>query len=70
MRIMTDPGKAGFIGSLGEYGWDGWLGAYFTNSPHDGLTVLFMVQKKMLAHYRLHANCGISYLVPHKNRLE
>ncbi|WP_145148160.1 serine hydrolase [Paenibacillus xylanexedens] len=46
MRIMTDPGKAGFIGSLGEYGWDGWLGAYFTNSPHDGLTVLFMVQKK------------------------
>ncbi|MNM14711.1 Esterase EstB [compost metagenome] len=46
MRIMTDPGKAGFIGSKGEYGWDGWLGAYFTNSPQDGLTLLFMVQKK------------------------
>lgn len=46
MRILTDPGKAGFIGSQGEYGWDGWLGAYFCNSPHDGLTFLFMVQKK------------------------
>ncbi|OZB95402.1 serine hydrolase [Paenibacillus sp. XY044] len=46
MRIMTDPGKAGFIGSPGEYGWDGWLGAYFSNSPRDGLTILFMIQKK------------------------
>ncbi|WP_138750819.1 serine hydrolase domain-containing protein [Paenibacillus sinopodophylli] len=46
MRIMTDTGKAGIIGSQGEYGWDGWLGAYFTNSPQDGLTILFMIQKK------------------------
>ncbi|MEC0373164.1 serine hydrolase domain-containing protein [Paenibacillus chibensis] len=46
MRIMTDPGQAGFIGSRGEYGWDGWLGAYFCNSPQDGLTILFMIQKK------------------------
>lgn len=46
MRIMTDPSKAGFIGSAGEYGWDGWLGAYFTNSPQDHLSILFMVQKK------------------------
>ncbi|MEK3964789.1 serine hydrolase domain-containing protein [Paenibacillus sp. FSL H7-0323] len=46
MRIMTDPAKAGFIGSIGEYGWDGWLGAYFTNSPQDDLSILFMVQKK------------------------
>ncbi|WP_019913810.1 serine hydrolase domain-containing protein [Paenibacillus sp. HW567] len=46
MRFMTDPAKAGFIGSTGEYGWDGWLGAYFTNSPQEELTILFMVQKK------------------------
>ncbi|WP_058302721.1 serine hydrolase domain-containing protein [Gorillibacterium timonense] len=46
MRIMTDNTKAGFIGSQGEYGWDGWLGAYFTNSPQNDLTILFMVQKK------------------------
>ncbi|WP_042203233.1 serine hydrolase domain-containing protein [Paenibacillus camerounensis] len=46
MRIMTEPGQAGHIGSKGEYGWDGWLGAYFMNSPQDALTILFMVQKK------------------------
>ncbi|MGN7356710.1 serine hydrolase domain-containing protein [Paenibacillus sp. SAF-054] len=46
MRIMTHPGKAGFIGSQGEYGWDGWLGAYFCNSPQDDLSILFMTQKK------------------------
>ncbi|WP_249898806.1 serine hydrolase domain-containing protein [Paenibacillus sp. PK3_47] len=46
MRIMTDSGEAGMIGSSGEYGWDGWLGAYFTNSPQDRLTILFMIQKK------------------------
>lgn len=46
MRIMTEPGQAGHIGSKGEYGWDGWLGAYFMNSPQDDLTILFMVQKK------------------------
>ncbi|MUT68098.1 serine hydrolase [Paenibacillus sp. NEAU-GSW1] len=46
MRIMTDTTKAGIIGSPGEYGWDGWLGAYFGNCPQDGLTILFMIQKK------------------------
>lgn len=46
MRIMTGPGQAGYIGSQGEYGWDGWLGAYFCNSPQDGLTFLFMIQKR------------------------
>jgi hypothetical protein len=33
------------MGSLGEYGWDGWLGAYFANCPADKLTILLMVQK-------------------------
>ncbi|WP_172249828.1 serine hydrolase domain-containing protein [Saccharibacillus deserti] len=46
MRIMTDPGQAGLLGSKGEYGWDGWLSAYFANSPLDKLTFLFMVQKR------------------------
>ncbi|MEF2968672.1 serine hydrolase domain-containing protein [Paenibacillus sp. M1] len=46
MRVMIDPGKAGFIGSKCEYGWDGWLGAYFANSPQDGLTFIFMIQKR------------------------
>ncbi|THF75713.1 serine hydrolase domain-containing protein [Cohnella fermenti] len=46
MRIMTDSRKAGILGSDGEYGWDGWLGAYFCNSPQDDLTFLFMTQRK------------------------
>jgi CubicO group peptidase (beta-lactamase class C family) len=46
MRVMTDCSKAGILGRHGEYGWDGWLGAYFCNCPEDDLTILFMIQKK------------------------
>lgn len=46
MRVVTDTKKAGTIASLGEYGWDGWLGAYFANCPLDDLTILFMMQVK------------------------
>ncbi|WP_040951462.1 serine hydrolase domain-containing protein [Gorillibacterium massiliense] len=46
MRVMTDTSRSGILGSLGEYGWDGWLGAYFCNCPSDGLTILFMTQKR------------------------
>ena len=45
MRVMTDCSRAGDLGSLGEYGWDGWLGAYFCNCPKEDLTFLFMMQK-------------------------
>lgn len=46
MRVMTDHRQAGILGSNGEYGWDGWLGAYFCNCPEDNLTILIMMQKK------------------------
>jgi CubicO group peptidase (beta-lactamase class C family) len=45
MRVMTDCSKAGDLGSPLEYGWDGWLGAYFNNCPDEDLTILFMMQK-------------------------
>ncbi|MDF2803796.1 MAG: beta-lactamase [Anaerocolumna sp.] len=45
MRIMTDPDNAAGMASPMEYGWDGWLGAYFTNCPKDDLTILFMTNK-------------------------
>ena len=45
MRVMTDCSKAGIVSSPGEYGSDGWLGAYFCNCPKDKLTILFMMQK-------------------------
>lgn len=45
MRVMTDCSKAGDLGCQGEYGWDGWLGAYFCNCPKEDMTFLFMMQK-------------------------
>ncbi len=45
MRVLVDESKQGDFGSLGEYGWDGWLGPYLCNSPKDGLTILLMIQK-------------------------
>lgn len=45
LRIMVDPGAAVSMGSLGEYGWDGWLGTYMMNDPADKLTILIMQQK-------------------------
>lgn len=45
MRVLTDTSRAGTIGSIYEYGWDGWLGCYFANCPTDNLNFLFMTQK-------------------------
>lgn len=45
LRIMNDPGAAPYLGSKGEYGWDGWLGTYMTNDPRHKLTILLMQQK-------------------------
>lgn len=45
MRVMIDCTKATNLGSLGEYGWDGWLGTYFCNCPKDNLILLVMIQK-------------------------
>lgn len=46
MRIMKEPGMANFHTWKGEYGWDGWLGCYFCNSPENGITILFSCQKR------------------------
>lgn len=45
MRIMRDPGAAISISRAGEFGWDGWLGAYMTVDPADDMTFLLMYQK-------------------------
>jgi CubicO group peptidase (beta-lactamase class C family) len=45
MRVMINNTESGFIGSNGEYGWDGWLGTYFCNIPKENLTILVMIQK-------------------------
>lgn len=46
LRIQKEPGKSPMFTSMGEYGWDGWLGAYFCNSPEDKLTMLLTMQLK------------------------
>ena len=45
MRVLEDEGQAPSLGGKGEFGWDGWLGAYFCVSPEDNLVLLYMMQK-------------------------
>ncbi len=42
MRVCVDAGQTSGLSSLGEYGWDGWLGTYFCNFPREGMTILSM----------------------------
>ena len=44
MRVMTDAPTAASLGCNGEFGWDGWLGAYMAIDPANKLTILFMMQ--------------------------
>ena len=46
LRVCKDPGMAPAIVTKGEYGWDGWLGPYFSNHPAEGLTILLGMQKR------------------------
>lgn len=46
MRHMVEPGAAVYCGWEGEYGWDGWLGTYFCNSPKNGITLLITMQRR------------------------
>lgn len=46
MRIMEEPGMAHFQTWKGEYGWDGWLGCYFCNSPENKVTILMTCQRR------------------------
>ena len=40
MRVCDRPGEAGLLTRAGEYGWDGWLGTYFSNIPDREVTFL------------------------------
>lgn len=45
MRIMTDVQASGGLGSIGEYGWDGWLGCYVSIDPANDLAIIYVIQK-------------------------
>jgi len=45
MRIYLDMGQAGCSGSVGEFGWDGWTGTYFTANPKEKFSIIMMLQR-------------------------
>lgn len=45
VRILLDPVAQHGPGSVGEFGWDGWMGTYFTVIPETRSVILFMKQK-------------------------
>lgn len=45
MRVCSNEAQASLFASKGEYGWDGWLGTYFSNEPQHGITLLFGTQQ-------------------------
>jgi len=40
MQHMVEPNRAYHFSWMDEYGWDGWLGTYFCNSPREKITIL------------------------------
>ena len=53
MRRCVAPELHRGICAKGEYGWDGWLGAYFANLPEQDITILMGTQKKDAGTYAL-----------------
>ena len=45
MRIYRDPKMIGCLGTVGEFGWDGWTGPYFTADIHNDLAIVMMLQR-------------------------
>lgn len=45
MRVCADESMTTLFSSKGEYGWDGWLGTFFSNEPSHGITLLFGTQQ-------------------------
>lgn len=44
MRVLLEPGKSFSLGVPGEFGWDGWAGAYMTVCPAEELVFVVMQQ--------------------------
>lgn len=45
MRVCEEESQTTLFAGKGEYGWDGWLGTFFSNEPKYGITLLFGVQQ-------------------------
>lgn len=44
-RVSKMPNREMGNGSLGEYGWDGWMGTYYANDPANNITMVLMTQR-------------------------
>lgn len=45
MRVCEEEAATTLFSGKGEYGWDGWLGTFFSNEPKYGITMLFGTQQ-------------------------
>ena len=45
MRVCRDEARTTLLASRGEYGWDGWLGTFFSNEPAHGITMVYGAQQ-------------------------
>lgn len=44
MRILINKSEASANASIGEFGWDGWLGTYVSIDPKENLVFLYFIQ--------------------------
>lgn len=44
MRVLQDRTLAGLCGTEGQYGWDGWMGCYFSIDPTEETAILYFIQ--------------------------
>ena len=45
VRVLQDRQLAGTNASLGEFGWDGWTGNYFSIDPVENISIMYFIQK-------------------------
>lgn len=43
-RVLEKTGQTSLYGTVGEYGWDGWLGTYYCIDPVNNMTIVFASQ--------------------------
>jgi CubicO group peptidase (beta-lactamase class C family) len=45
LRVLEHEGQCMQPGSVGEFGWDGWMSTYFAASPKDDMVLVLMQQR-------------------------
>ena len=45
MRVLTDVAKSCYNGTVGEFGWGGWMGTYVAMDPVENMTILLGIQR-------------------------